>query len=124
MEAIYTHLLDPRDPAAHSRSTWGEADAAGGRAPHVPHARTRSTTACWPAEPERRTRSERAELRAQAERSARQAVSFIDVTFSAPKSVTVLGVAFERAANDAAAAGDHEAAAGVGGARARPSRTP
>ena len=54
---------------------------------------------------------ERAALRVQAERSARQAVSFLDVTFSAPKSVTVLGVAFERAANDAAAAGDHEAAA-------------
>ena len=54
---------------------------------------------------------ERAELLAQAERSARQAVSFIDATFSAPKSVTVLGVAFERAASDAAQSGDHEAAA-------------
>jgi conjugative relaxase-like TrwC/TraI family protein len=38
-------------------------------------------------------------------------VSFIDVTYSAPKSVTVLAVAFERAASDARAAGDEEAAA-------------
>jgi hypothetical protein len=57
------------------------------------------------ARPERR-----AESRAQAERSARQAVVFIDATFSAAKSVTVLGVAFERAANDAHAAGDDLAA--------------
>jgi len=57
------------------------------------------------ARPERR-----AELRAQAECSARQAVSFIDVTFSAPKAVSVLGVAFERAAADARRAGDHQAA--------------
>ena len=27
MEAVYTNLLDPRDAAAHSRSTWGEAAA-------------------------------------------------------------------------------------------------
>lgn len=25
MEAVYTRLLDPRDPAAHSRDTWDEA---------------------------------------------------------------------------------------------------
>ena len=44
---------------------------------------------------------ERASLRAQAARSARQAVAFIDVTFSPPKSVTITGLAFERAAQDA-----------------------
>ena len=110
MEAVYTQLLDPRDPAAHSRSTWGEADVAGRRPPPLPHG---GRDLRRPASPTSRPpgRSERAELRAQAERSARQAVSFIDLTFSAPKSVTVLGVAFERAANDAAAAGDHESAA-------------
>jgi conjugative relaxase-like TrwC/TraI family protein len=37
-------------------------------------------------------------------------VSFLDVTFSAPKSVSVMGVAFERAANDARAAGDEPTA--------------
>src|SRR2546421_604999 len=25
MEAIYTNLLDPRDPRTHDRSTWGQA---------------------------------------------------------------------------------------------------
>jgi len=108
MEAMYSRLLDPRDPAAHSRSTWGQAAALASA-----HRAYRSAediyaellTANPHARPERR-----AELRAQAERSARQAVSFIDVTFSAPKSVSVLGVAFERAAADARRAGDHQAA--------------
>lgn len=70
---------------------------------------SRSTRTCW--RPTPGTSPERhAELRGQAERSTRQAVSFIDLTFSVSKSVTVLGVAFERAANDAAT-GDHESAA-------------
>ena len=109
MEAVYSQLLDPRDEATHSRVTWGEAEPLA-----KAHRTYRSADEVY-AEllkkeaqpgPERR-----AELRTQAERSARQAVSFIDATFSAPKSVTVLGVAFERAANDARARGDHESAA-------------
>jgi len=111
MEAVYTHLLDPRDQAAHARSTWGEAAplAAGHRNYRTADQVYEALLDANPnAGPERR-----AELRAQAERSARQAVSFIDATFSAPKSVTVLAVAFERAANDAAAMGDHEAAAAL-----------
>jgi conjugative relaxase-like TrwC/TraI family protein len=108
MEAVYTHLLDPRDAAAHSRATWGQAASLG-----TPHRAYKSAEEIYAAKleaepgagPERR-----AELRAQAERSARQAVSFLDLTFSAPKSVTVLGVAFERAENDARAAGDCESA--------------
>jgi conjugative relaxase-like TrwC/TraI family protein len=108
MEAVYAHLLDPRDEAAHSRSTWGVAEALA-----QGHRAYRSAEDIYKelldgeagAGPERR-----AELQAQAERSARQAVSFIDATFSAPKSVTVLAVAFERAANDARAAGDERAA--------------
>ncbi len=109
MEAIFTHLLDPRDPATHSRSTWGEAGmlAAGHRKYRSAEEIYKGLIEAEPAAGAER----RAELLAQAERSARQAVSFIDMTFSAPKSVTVLGVAFERAANEAAAAGDHEAAA-------------
>ncbi|MDN5855331.1 MAG: relaxase domain-containing protein, partial [Actinomycetia bacterium] len=109
MEAIYTRLRDPRDPAAHSRATWDDAEplAAGHRkyrtADEVYDELQEANPGAGP--------EQRAELRAQAERSARQAVSFIDVTFSAPKSVTVLAVAFERAASDARAAGDEEAAA-------------
>ena len=95
MEAVYTRLLDPRDPAAHSRDTWDEAAplAAG-------HRKYRSADEVYDALLEANPGAgpeQRAELRAQAERSAEQAVSFIDVTYSAPKSVTVLAVAFERA---------------------------
>ncbi|WP_344419849.1 MobF family relaxase [Pseudonocardia ailaonensis] len=108
MEAVYTHLLDPRDQATHSRSTWGEAPLLASR-----HKAFRSADQVYAdllAAEEGTGPERRAELRLQAERSARQAVSFIDATFSAPKSVTVLGVAFERAANDARAAGDERAA--------------
>ncbi|WP_226353757.1 MobF family relaxase [Pseudonocardia sp. ICBG601] len=108
MEALYSRLLDPRDPAARGRETWDEARplARGHRAYRTADQVYDALVAGEPgAGPERR-----AELRAQADRSARQAVSFIDATFSAPKSVTVLAAAFERAANDARAAGDLEAA--------------
>jgi conjugative relaxase-like TrwC/TraI family protein len=108
IEAVYMHLADPRDPAAHSRATWGEAASLA-----APPRKYRSADEIYArliagdpnAGPERRT-----ELRAQAETSSRQAVAFIDATFSAPKSVTVLGVAFERAANVARAMGDDRAA--------------
>src|SRR6185369_1310525 len=52
----------------------------------------------------------REQLRLNAERSTRSNVRFLDVTFSAPKSVTVLAVAFERQMVDAMAAGDHATA--------------
>ena len=108
LEAVYTHLLDPRDPAAQSRSTWGEAAAL---APG--HRNYRSADDVYAellaANPDAGPEA-RAALRVQAEGSTRQAVSFLDLTFSAQKSVTVLAVAFERAANEARAAGDHAAA--------------
>ncbi|GAA3220222.1 hypothetical protein GCM10017691_04340 [Pseudonocardia petroleophila] len=108
MEALYSHLRDPRDPRSRSPETWDEADAL---APG--HRKYRSADEIHTGLLESRPDAgpeERAELRAQAERSSRQAVAFLDLTFSAPKSVTVLAVAFERAANDARAAGDEEAA--------------
>jgi conjugative relaxase-like TrwC/TraI family protein len=108
MEAVYTHLLDPRDPATRNRPTWGQAPLLA-----APHKAFRSPEQIYAdlvaAEPEAGP-ERRAELRTQAETTSRQAVSFIDATFSAPKSVTVLGVAFERAANDARAAGDERVA--------------
>jgi hypothetical protein len=82
MEAIYSRLLDPRDPAAHNRETWTEAAplAAGHRAYKSADEVYAGLLEDNPdAGPERR-----AELRTLAERTARQAVSFIDVTFSAP----------------------------------------
>ncbi|WP_210032628.1 MobF family relaxase [Pseudonocardia parietis] len=109
IEAVYMHLADPRDPAAHSRASWGEAAPLA-----APHRKYRPGDEIYAgliaAEPDAGP-ERRAELKAQAEASSRQAVAFIDATFSAPKSVTVLGVAFERAANNARAAGDHRAAA-------------
>ena len=108
MESIYTHLRDPRDPAAHDAATREDAEML---APA--HRRYRNAETIYAglleANPEAGP-EERAELRGQAERSARQAVSFLDATFSAPKSVTVLGVAFERAASDARASGDEATA--------------
>ncbi|GAA3224617.1 hypothetical protein GCM10017691_12760 [Pseudonocardia petroleophila] len=108
MEAVYTRLLDPRDPAAHDRTTWDEAEALA-----AGHRKYRSAEQIYATLLEANREAgpeERAALRAQAGRSARQAVTFIDVTFSAPKSVTVTGLAFERAANDARLGGDGEAA--------------
>jgi len=108
MEAIYSGLLDPRDPATHDRRSWEHAQplCGGHRAYRSPEEMYAAALAAEPgAGPERRE-----ELRVHAQRNAHQAVSFIDVTFSAPKSVTVLGVAFERAANDARSAGDDRAA--------------
>ncbi|MQA16131.1 MAG: relaxase domain-containing protein [Pseudonocardiaceae bacterium] len=93
MEAVYTHLLDPRDPASASPATWGEAALLG-----KPHKNFRSAEDIYQAAVEREPEAgpeRRAELRAQAERSERQAVSFIDATFSAPKSISLLGVAFD-----------------------------
>ncbi|MGH3751959.1 MAG: MobF family relaxase [Pseudonocardiaceae bacterium] len=109
MEAIYSELLDPRDEAAHSRATWGEARmlSAGHRHYQTPEQLYEKALEQEPlAGPERR-----AELWAHAERAAHQAVSFIDLTFNAPKSWSVAGAAFERASNLAYRAGDlHEAA--------------
>lgn len=104
MEAIYHRLCDPRDPYTASRETWIRAEKLG-----APPKQYRSGEEIYQAllaehpdaGPERR-----AELKAQAERSARQPVAFLDATFSAPKSVSLLGVAYERAAEEARRAGD------------------
>jgi len=107
MKTIYGHLLDPRDPASASPATWGEAALLG-----APHKNYRSAEDIYATLLEREPHAgpeRRAELRADAERSARQPVAFYDLTFNAPKSLSVLGVAFERAANEARAAGDPRA---------------
>ena len=107
MKAIYGHLLDPRDPASASPATWGEAALLG-----APHKNYRSAEDIYTTLLQRESHAgpeRRAQLRADAERSARQPVAFYDLTFNAPKSLSVLGVAFERAANEARAAGDTRA---------------
>lgn len=115
IEAIYMHLRDPRDPAAHNRATWDNAAALGNG-----HRKYRSAEdilkEALAGEPHA-TPERRAEMQRQAELGARQPVAFFDATFSAPKSVSVLGAAFERAENEARAAGDHAAADAWGVAR-------
>jgi len=128
MKALYSHRIDPRDPAAARMSTWGEAATLGNkpRAYKTPEQRYAALLAQNPgAGPELR-----ATLRAKAEQGPGN-VPFYDVTLSAPKSVTVLWVACERAANDARAgaaaareagdlarAGELDARAGLWGGRA------
>ncbi len=108
MEAVYTRLLDPRDPAAHDRKTWDEAAMLS-----PGHRKYKTAEEIYAGLLEQHPDAgpaQRAELRAQAGRSARQPVAFIDVTVSPPKSVTVAGLAFERAATEARERGDTDAA--------------
>ncbi|WP_219417705.1 MobF family relaxase [Pseudonocardia nigra] len=109
MKALYTHGLDPRDPAVGSRETWGKA-ARFGNPPRNYKPADEIYAALLEAYPEAGP-EERAELRAQAARSARQSVAFYDIVLSASKSQTLLWVAAERGAREAAAAGDEQAAA-------------
>ena len=100
MRAIYAELLDPRDPTG---------EALLGKA----HKNYRSADDAYAAALEREPDAgpeRRAELRVQAERTVRQPVAFLDATFSAPKSVSVMEVAFRRKAADARAAGDEQQA--------------
>ncbi|MBV9650144.1 MAG: relaxase domain-containing protein [Pseudonocardiales bacterium] len=109
MEAIYSRLLDPRDPNAHDRSTWGQAETVGAGHKHYRSAQERydAALAANPgASPE-----QRAEMWRAAEQNARQATAFIDATFSPPKSWSIASVAFERASNLAYQAGDAHSAA-------------
>src|SRR4051794_15986171 len=108
MKALYTHGLDPRDPATADRETWHEA-ARFGSAPRNYQTAEEIYARLVEQHPEAGA-EERAELRVQAGQAARQSVSFYDLVLSASKSHTLLWVACERGARDAAAAGDDEAA--------------
>lgn len=109
MTALYEHRLDPRDDRFREPAEWGQAPTLGGplrKYVTAEEAYERALAAEPDASPERREA-----LRLNAERTARHNVQFLDATFSAPKSVTVLAVAFERQAVDAERAGDAEIAA-------------
>src|SRR5690349_22599729 len=109
MKAFYTHGLDPRDPNTADRETWHKAERFGN--PPRNYKKADQIYAELLDQHPHATPEERAELRAQAAKSARQSVAFYDVVLSATKSHTLLWVACERAATDACAAGDEEAAA-------------
>ena len=92
LEDLYTRMRDPR----------------GGQLPMTrPNYRTAEEihTALVEAAGPGITPEQRDELWEQAQSKARQSVAFFDATFSATKSVSVLGVAFERAAVEAETAG-------------------
>jgi hypothetical protein len=109
MTALYEHRLDPRDDRFRQPAEWGRAPTLGG-----PLRRYASADDLYhrmlEAEPDA-SGERREELRLNAERSTRRNVQFLDVTFSVPKSVTVLAVAFERQAVDAERAGEPTARA-------------
>jgi conjugative relaxase-like TrwC/TraI family protein len=107
MHALYALHLDPRDERWRDQEQWSMAATLGSRPGRYLSADERLAKLLErepDAEPERV-----AELRAEAERGARQPVSFIDATFSVQKSVTVLHTAYARAELDARRAGDVEA---------------
>jgi hypothetical protein len=82
MEALYTRLLDPRDPAAHDRQTWDDAEMLS-----AAHRKYRSAEEIYAdlltKHPEAGP-AERAQLRAQAGRSARQPVALLACVAPAP----------------------------------------
>lgn len=100
MKAVYKDLLDPRDPTGQ--------DMLGEPLRRYKTAEERYT-ALLSAAPGA-SAEEREAMWAQAQQGARQAVAFYDATFSPVKSVSVLGVAFERQTDLARQAGDVEAA--------------
>jgi AAA domain/TrwC relaxase len=109
LKALYTHGLDPRDPATADRETWHQAERFG--SPPRNYKTAEEIYAGLLEQHPEAGAEERAELRVEAGQAARQSVSFYDLVLSASKSHTLLWVASERAAHDAAAAGDHRAAA-------------
>ncbi len=108
MKALYTHGLDPRDPAIATRADWGRA-ARIGNPPRNYRKADEIYAGLLEANPHAGPEL-REQLRAQAAGAARQSVAFWDVVLSAPKSLTTFWVACERAGNDAASQGDTETA--------------
>lgn len=96
MRAVYKELLDPRDPTGQKML--------GAPLRQYKTAEERYT-ALLSANPSA-SAEEREALWVQAQQGARQAVAFFDATFSPVKSVSVLGVGFERQADLARQAGD------------------
>jgi hypothetical protein len=109
MKALYDRFLDPYDPAFKDPSKWDECATLGhaGRAYKSADQLYDEALSKEPhADAERRE-----QLRLDASKKARRNVAFLDVTFSVPKSFTVLHAAFEAQEVKARKAGDPEAEA-------------
>jgi conjugative relaxase-like TrwC/TraI family protein len=109
MTALYERFIDPRDERFRDPEQWDEASTLG-------HTGRRYATEeelyerALDAEPDA-SGERRADLRLEAGKLARRNVAFLDVTFSVPKSITVLHTAFEAQEVKARAAGEEETAA-------------
>jgi conjugative relaxase-like TrwC/TraI family protein len=109
MRGVYAHFVDPRDERFGDSERWGEADTLG-------HTGRRYLTAeelyaaALNAEPDADA-ERRDELRLDAAKRARHNVAFLDLTYSVPKSVSVLHTAFEAREVTARKASDLGAAA-------------
>ena len=115
MQALYEHFLDPRDENFRDPDRWNEVATlghAGRKYPTADEIFQRSLNAEPYADAERRE-----QLRLNASKQERKNISFMDVTFSVQKSITVLHAAFEAEEVKARAAGDLEAAEAWGAHR-------
>ncbi|MDQ6874947.1 MAG: relaxase domain-containing protein, partial [Actinomycetota bacterium] len=108
MTALYENYLDPRDPRFRDPSQWKDCAVLGhaGRKYQSAEQIYEAALKAEPhADPERR-----AEMLVEASSKARSNVAFLDLTFSVPKSMTVLHTAFETMEVAARKAGDTVAA--------------
>src|ERR1700754_2961238 len=105
MQAVYDYRLDPRDPAARSMETWGQAETLTAQ-PRSRATRVKEAYEALLAEHPGAAPEQRAALRAQADQKVARdnRVAFDDLTYSPPKSVTVAWAAASRMAADARAA--------------------
>ena len=113
MHAVYGRFADPTDPAFADPATREEARRLG-RAPkqfrtpeQVVAAQVETYTTEYGHAP---SPEQIRDWHLDAERKANKAVMFYDLTYSVPKSVTVLWAAYSRAATEADTAGDTDTA--------------
>jgi conjugative relaxase-like TrwC/TraI family protein len=108
MEALYEHRVDPRDPAFRNPEGWADAEKLG----QLRAYKTAEDLYARYVQAEPHADAERREqLRLDASKKEQHNVAFYDVTFSLPKSITVLHAAFEAQEVKGRRAGDLLAAA-------------
>lgn len=110
MERIYGALLDPRDPLFADPSVPDEAKVILGKPPRKYKEHARRLKELLDAEPGA-TPERVAEIKVQAAKETRSAVMFLDFTFSADKTTSVLHAALQAAAGRAEREGLADAAA-------------
>ena len=112
MTALYERFIDPRDEHFRDPEQWDDASTLG----HTGRkylSEEELYSRALDREPDA-SGERRAELRLEAGKMARRNVAFLDLTFSVPKSITVLHTAFEAQEVKARSAGDEESATAWG----------